>query len=88
MILALQRQLQLQNHEHISLAWMRYQGTSSTLSRDRPRLTYLARPLVVTAVQSPWLVGRQHIHRPPPRRMVVLQSSRIAPDRLILLPRL
>lgn len=53
MILALQRQLQLQNHEHISLAWMRYQGTSSTLSRDRPRLTYLARPLVVTAVQSP-----------------------------------
>ena len=88
MILALRRQQQVQNHEHISSAWMRYPGISSTLAQDRQEVTYLARPLVATAAQSHPLVGHQHIRRPPPRRMVASQSSHIALARPTLRPRL
>jgi hypothetical protein len=88
MILAQRRQRQVQNHEHIYSAWMQYPGISSTHAQDRQRVTYLARPLVATAAQSRPLVGHQHIHRLPPRRMVASQSSRIARARPTLLPRL
>ena len=57
---------------------MQYPGISSTLVQGRQEQTYLALPLVATAVQSRSLVGHRHIRRLPPRRMAALQSFRIA----------